>query len=57
VSALRPRRGHVRRGLVTPFTVAAGAVGVLALAYIQGRQESENFSKAVLFSGNAVGSP
>jgi phage-related minor tail protein len=42
-------------GLVNPFTVAAAAVGTLGLAYYQGRKEADAYNKALLLSGNAVG--
>ena len=42
-------------GLVNPYTVAAGAVGVLALAYKSGADEAEAFRRALILSGNAAG--
>lgn len=42
-------------GLVNPYTVAAGAVGVLALAYYQGSREADRMRAAVIESGNASG--
>ncbi|KGH27872.1 phage tail tape measure protein [Comamonas testosteroni] len=42
-------------GLVNPYTVAAGAVGVLALAYYQGSREVDKMREAVVLSGNASG--
>lgn len=41
--------------LVNPYTVAAGAVGVLTLAYIQGGKEATEFVRAIALSGNAAG--
>jgi lambda family phage tail tape measure protein len=42
-------------GLVNPFTVAAAAGVVLALAYKQGSDEATAFQKALVLSGNAAG--
>ncbi|HCW3116798.1 phage tail length tape measure family protein [Citrobacter amalonaticus] len=42
-------------GLVNPFTVAAAAVGVLGLAYYQGSQEQDAFTKSLILTGNQVG--
>ncbi|OFS77152.1 tail length tape measure protein [Pseudomonas sp. HMSC08G10] len=42
-------------GLINPFTSAAAAAGVLALAYHQGSEESERFSNALIENGNAAG--
>lgn len=42
-------------GIVTPFTLAAGAVGALALAYEQGSKEQENFRKTLILTGSASG--
>lgn len=42
-------------GLVNPFTAAAAAVAVLALAYKQGSDESTAYSRALILSGNAAG--
>lgn len=42
-------------GLVNPVTVAAAAVGVLALAAYQGAAEHEALVRAVELSGNAMG--
>jgi lambda family phage tail tape measure protein len=52
--AARALGGYVL-GLVNPFTVAAGAVAALGFAYFQGSQEADNFTKAVILSGNAAG--
>jgi len=41
-------------GLVTPYTLAAGAVGVLAVAYAQGSQEVEQFQRTLILTGNAA---
>lgn len=42
-------------GLINPFTVAAGVVGVLALAYYQGSKEADRMRAAMVESGNASG--
>lgn len=42
-------------GLVNPFTVAAAAAAVLALAYKQGSDETTAFTKALILNGNAAG--
>lgn len=42
-------------GLVNPFTIAAAAAAVLALAYKQGSDEATAFSSALTLSGNAAG--
>lgn len=42
-------------GLVNPFTVAAAAAAVLALAYVQGSKEAEAYAKAIIMTGNAAG--
>lgn len=41
--------------LVNPFTAAAAAGAVLALAYKQGSEEADAFRKALVMSGNAAG--
>lgn len=42
-------------GLVNPYTLAAGAVGALALAYYQGTEETEAMTNAIIANGNAAG--
>lgn len=42
-------------GLVGPFTIAAGAVAGLALAYYQGSEESTRFATGLILTGNVVG--
>jgi lambda family phage tail tape measure protein len=42
-------------GLINPFTVAAAAAAVLALAYKQGSDEATAFTSALVLSGNAAG--
>lgn len=41
--------------LVSPFTVAAAAVGVLGVAYYKGSEESSAYQKALILTGNAAG--
>jgi len=41
--------------LVNPFTVAAAAAGALAIAYKQGSEEAQAFSRSIILSGNAAG--
>ncbi|WP_254436658.1 phage tail length tape measure family protein [Pseudomonas asiatica] len=52
--AARAMGGYIL-GLVNPFTAAAAAAGVLALAYYQGTEESERFANALIENGNAAG--
>ncbi len=47
--------GSYIAGLVNPYTVAAAAAGVLALAYYQGSEEADKFRDAIVLSGNAAG--
>lgn len=42
-------------GLINPFTLAAGAVGLLGLAYYQGSEEQDEFNKSLILTGNLVG--
>lgn len=42
-------------GLVSPFTLVAAAVGVLALAYYQATERTLAFNKALISTGNYVG--
>lgn len=53
-NAARALSGYIL-GLVNPFTVAAAAAGVLALAYYQGSKEMDAYNQAIIMSGNAVG--
>lgn len=41
--------------MINPFTVAAGAVGVLAVGYYKGAQEAQEFNKTLIMTGNAAG--
>lgn len=52
--ATRALGGYVA-GLINPFTLAAAAAGVLALAYKQGSDEATAFTNALVLSGNAAG--
>ncbi|MFH0080278.1 phage tail tape measure protein, partial [Pseudomonas aeruginosa] len=42
-------------GLVNPYTIAAAAAGVLALAFYQGSVESSRLTNALVKNGNAAG--
>ena len=52
--AARALGGYVL-GLVNPFTVAAAAAAVLALAYKQGSDEATAFNTSLAMTGNTVG--
>lgn len=52
--AARAMGGYIA-GLVNPFTAAAAAAGVLAVAYYQGSEETERFANALIENGNAAG--
>lgn len=41
--------------IVNPFTVAAAAVGTLAVAYLQGEKEAQAYGRALVLTGNAAG--
>lgn len=47
--------GRYALSLVNPFTLAAAAVGALALAYKQGSDEQTAYAKALIITGNAAG--
>ncbi|MGQ3051107.1 MAG: phage tail length tape measure family protein [Roseateles sp.] len=53
-NAARALGGFVA-GLVTPFTLAAAAVGGLAVAYFKGAKEGEAFNRTLILTGNAAG--
>jgi phage-related minor tail protein len=53
-AAARALGGYVV-SLVTPFTIAAGAAGVLVYAYSEGSKEAQEFNRALIVSGNAAG--
>lgn len=52
--AARAMGGYVL-GLVNPLTVAAAGAGVLALAFLKGRDEGEEYRKTLALTGNAAG--
>lgn len=52
--AARAMSGYVM-GLVNPLTVAAAGAGVLALAFLRGRDEGEEYRKTLALTGNAAG--
>ncbi|QKQ45192.1 phage tail length tape measure family protein [Achromobacter denitrificans] len=47
--------GTYIRGLISPMTLAAGAVAALGVAYYKGTQESQAYSLTLIKTGNAVG--
>jgi hypothetical protein len=47
--------GGAALGLITPFTVTAAAVGALVYAYKAGHDESINYSRALIMTGNFAG--
>ncbi|MBO9717527.1 MAG: phage tail tape measure protein [Pseudoxanthomonas sp.] len=49
--ALRATGGYVA-GLVSPFTLAAGAVLALGAAFVKGQQETVEYNKALILTGN-----
>lgn len=53
-NAARALGGYVA-GLVNPFTVAAGAIGAVAVAAYQGSSELQAFNKTLILSGNVSG--
>lgn len=53
-NAARALGGYVL-GLVNPFTIAAAAGGVIALAYNQGSKEADGYRNALILTGNAAG--
>lgn len=52
--AARAMGGYVL-GLVNPLTVAAAGAGVLALAFLKGRDEGEEYRKTLALTGNVAG--
>ncbi|MBB1617105.1 phage tail tape measure protein [Pseudomonas sp. UMC65] len=52
--AARAMGGYIL-GLVNPYTLAAAAVGALALAYYQGSKEQDAFRLSLVTTGNAAG--
>ncbi len=53
-AATRALGGYVL-GLINPFTVAAGTVAALGVAYSQGADESAAFTRTLILSGNVAG--
>lgn len=53
-AAARALGGYVL-GLINPFTIAAAAVGSIALAYNQGSKEQDAFVKSIVTTGNISG--
>jgi len=49
--ALRASAGYIT-SLINPLTLAAGAVAALGTAYFKGAQESVEFNKALILTGN-----
>jgi len=47
--------GSAVLGLVNPYTILAGVTGAVALAYFNGSKEADEFRRAIVLSGNAVG--
>lgn len=52
--AAKAMGGYVM-GLLSPLTLAAGAVATLGFAYYKGSKETDDFRKALVLSNNAVG--
>ena len=52
--AAKAMGGYVM-GLINPFSVAAAGAAVLGAAYYQGARESSAYTKAIVMSGNAMG--
>lgn len=47
--------GQYVMGLVSPLTLAAGAAGVLAVAYLQGQSEGDKLERTLIATGRAAG--
>ncbi|AZS80665.1 phage tail protein [Achromobacter spanius] len=47
--------GTYVRGLISPMTLAAGAVAALGVAYYKGSQESKAFDQTLIKTGNVLG--
>lgn len=54
VPAAKALAGYVV-GLITPLTLLAGGIAALGVAYYQGTQEQDAFNKALVMTGNRVG--
>lgn len=55
VGAAASALGNYVLGLINPFTLAAAAVGALAVAYNLGSKEADAYNKALILTGNAAG--
>lgn len=55
VGAAAKALGGYVLGLVNPYTLAAGAIGALAIAYNQGSKEQDAFVRSIVLTGNASG--
>ncbi len=47
--------GGALMGLVNPYTLTAAAIAAVAVAWIKGSAEGQNFREALILSGNAAG--
>lgn len=47
--------GKYMLGLISPFTLLAGAAVAVGVAYNQGSKEAQEFNKALVLTGNAAG--
>lgn len=54
VPAAKALAGYVA-GLVSPLTLLAGGIAALGVAYYQGSKEQDAFNKALVMTGNRVG--
>lgn len=52
--AIKAVGGYIA-GLISPFTIAVALVGALAVAYNQGSKEADEYTRAIVLSGNAAG--
>jgi lambda family phage tail tape measure protein len=55
VGAAAKALGGYVLGLINPFTVAAAAAGAFAVALYQGSSESQGYAKALVLTGNVLG--
>ncbi len=55
VGAAAKALGGYVLGLVNPYTLAAAAIGALAIAYNQGSKEQDAFVRSIVLTGNASG--
>lgn len=47
--------GGALMGLVNPYTLTAAAIAAVAVAWVKGSAEGQNFREALILSGNAAG--